>query len=331
MLAALLAGRVEVREPVETEVGLLADHDGLGGDARPADLDLHVEACVLVVPLRERCVVAGELRLRHPLQLQRHLRQLLLFRRGRGRRPPHRQPHDCQREDAQHPVLPLHPVPLLFDGSRPLGGRVAAILPFFVTRWKPRGRTGASWSSSARGRRPRRRARSRTRWRARLPAQARGKSKSCESFRMLTPSAFVGPPKYSPTIAPIIDEHRRHLQPGEHERQRIRDAHAAERGELAAAVGAHELDRRRMHGDEAAQRVDHRREEAEDGSDRHLRDRVQQPEPVVGDRREGDDRDRVGRDRDAASTRRRRCGTARGTAPRGCRGRPRSRSRRALP
>ena len=37
--------------------------------------------------------------------------------------------------------------------------------------------------------------------------------KSCVSFRMLTPSAFVGPPKYSPTIAPIIESTAATLSP----------------------------------------------------------------------------------------------------------------------
>src|SRR6266508_2876107 len=38
-----------------------------------------------------------------------------------------------------------------------------------------------------------------------MPAHARGKLKSWVSLRMLTPSAFVGPPKYSPTLAQIIE------------------------------------------------------------------------------------------------------------------------------
>ena len=42
-----------------------------------------------------------------------------------------------------------------------------------------------------------------------------------------------------------------------------------------------------------AQRVHEHREEAEHRRDHHLRERVQEPEPVVRDRGEGDDRDRV--------------------------------------
>ena len=44
---------------------------------------------------------------------------------------------------------------------------------------------------------------------------------------------------------------------------------------------------------QSAQRVDHHGEEAEHRGDRHLRERIQQPEPVVHDRREGDDRNRI--------------------------------------
>ena len=43
----------------------------------PPGLSVDVEALVLVVPLLERRVVAGELRLRHPLELQRDLVELL--------------------------------------------------------------------------------------------------------------------------------------------------------------------------------------------------------------------------------------------------------------
>src|SRR5436305_1462376 len=46
-----------------------------------------------------------------------------------------------------------------------------------------------------------------------IPAHARAKSKSCESLRMLTPRALVGPPKYSPTIAPIMERTAATLSP----------------------------------------------------------------------------------------------------------------------
>ncbi len=61
-------------------------------------------------------------------------------------------------------------------------------------------------------------------------------------------------------------------------------------------VRAHQLDRLRAHGCQPAERVDEHREEAEDGGDRDLRPRAEDPEPRVRDRREGDDRDRVGGD-----------------------------------
>ena len=66
----------------------IARDDRLGRDARAADLDRDVEPGLVVEALLERRVVARELRLRHPLELQGDLRRRLLLRA----RPPRRRP-----------------------------------------------------------------------------------------------------------------------------------------------------------------------------------------------------------------------------------------------
>ena len=86
-VAALVARCQQVVEPVDPELGLAAEHDLLGDDVRAAHLDRHVEALVLVVPLFLGGVVAGELRLGHPLELQRDLVRLAACARSRFRRP----------------------------------------------------------------------------------------------------------------------------------------------------------------------------------------------------------------------------------------------------
>src|SRR5829696_7908170 len=91
-------------------------------------------------------------------------------------------------------------------------------------------------------------------------------------------------------------EYGRHLQPGEDERKRVRDAHPPKDLPLAARVGTHQLDLLRPHRRQPTEGVDEHGEEAEHGGDHHLRELVERPEPVVRDRGEGDDRDRVGRD-----------------------------------
>ena len=82
--------------------------------------------------------------------------------------------------------------------------------------------------------------------------------------------------------------------------------------QLSTCIGAHQLDRRRVHRGEPAQRVDHDREEAEHCRYRHLRDWVQQSEPVVRDRCEGDDRHRVCSDRERHERCAEPCGSERG-------------------
>ena len=67
----LVARRQQVVQPVDAELRLSAEHDLLRDDVGPADADGHVEPFVLVVPLLLRGVVAGELGLRHPLELER--------------------------------------------------------------------------------------------------------------------------------------------------------------------------------------------------------------------------------------------------------------------
>src|SRR3954447_13301921 len=108
-----VAGCEEARQPVDPELGLAAGHDLLGRDARPADLDVDVESELLVEALRLGRVVAGELGLRDPFQLERDLRQLLRVRLPRRslRRTeagPEAERQAEQRNDGPDPVLPLH-------------------------------------------------------------------------------------------------------------------------------------------------------------------------------------------------------------------------------
>ena len=70
---AFLARRQRRRHPVDDDVGAAARQHLLGRDVRTARLDRHVEALLLVEALVLGDVIAGELRLRDPLELQRHL------------------------------------------------------------------------------------------------------------------------------------------------------------------------------------------------------------------------------------------------------------------
>ena len=70
---ALFAGGERAAHPVDDHVGAAAGDHLLGRDVGAARLDLDVEAFLLVEALVLGDVVAGELRLRDPFQLQRHL------------------------------------------------------------------------------------------------------------------------------------------------------------------------------------------------------------------------------------------------------------------
>src|SRR5256886_7314657 len=70
---ALLARGQEAREPVEPELSAAISHDPLRHDIEAAGTDRHVELLGTVEPLLLGGVVAGELRLGDPLELQRHL------------------------------------------------------------------------------------------------------------------------------------------------------------------------------------------------------------------------------------------------------------------
>ena len=69
---ALLAAGESGRHPVDDDVGATAGDHLLGSDVGAAGLDGDVEAGVLIETLVLGNVVAGELGLRHPLELQRH-------------------------------------------------------------------------------------------------------------------------------------------------------------------------------------------------------------------------------------------------------------------
>ena len=69
---ALFAGRERCGKPVDDDIGATAGDYRLGRDVGPARLDRYVEAGVGVKTLGLGDVVAGKLRLRDPLGLQRH-------------------------------------------------------------------------------------------------------------------------------------------------------------------------------------------------------------------------------------------------------------------
>ena len=81
---ALLARGERRRHPVDHHVGAAAGEHLLGRDVRAARLDRHVEPVVLVVALVLGDVIAGELRLGDPFELQRHLVGRVRRRRRRG-------------------------------------------------------------------------------------------------------------------------------------------------------------------------------------------------------------------------------------------------------
>ena len=70
---ALLARRKCGRHPVDDDIGATAGNHLLGGDVGTARLDRHFEAGILVVALGLRHVIAGELRLGDPFELERHV------------------------------------------------------------------------------------------------------------------------------------------------------------------------------------------------------------------------------------------------------------------
>ena len=133
---------------------------------------------------------------------------------------------------------------------------------------------------------------------SRIAAHVTSNRSALALWTMIRPRTSDAPPKYSPTIAPIRLSVVADLERREEERQRVRDPDLAQDRPLARGVRAHQLERRRLDLDEAAGDVDHDREEDEDRGHHHLRQRVLRPEPVVDQRREGDDRDRVGGDRE---------------------------------
>jgi hypothetical protein len=70
---ALVARRKRCRHPGDDDVRATAGDDLLGRDVRPAVLDIDVETLVTVKTLVLGDELAGELALRHPFELQRHL------------------------------------------------------------------------------------------------------------------------------------------------------------------------------------------------------------------------------------------------------------------
>ena len=83
---ALLARGERRRHPVDDDVGAAAGQHLLGRDVRAARLDRHVEPFVLVEALVLGDVIAGELRLGDPFELQRHLVGRMRGARGEDRR-----------------------------------------------------------------------------------------------------------------------------------------------------------------------------------------------------------------------------------------------------
>ena len=235
----------QARQPVDAELRPGREATTCSGvmSGRPS-LSVDVEARACVVALRLGRVVAGELRLRDPLQLQGDLRRASRLGAVRRRRRPTPR---ARRSAPRAPRRPstAHALLRLFTSLLRSGSRQSRLL--VTRRERPRrGRMPAASSAAPRARR-RRRTRCRARSRATIAAQARAKLKSCASFRIFTPSAFVGPPKYSPTIAPIIESTLATFSPVKMNGSEVGIRTRRKIASSPARVRAHQLDRRGSH------------------------------------------------------------------------------------
>ena len=115
---------------------------------------------------------------------------------------------------------------------------------------------------------------------------------------MTRPRTLRDPPKYSPTIAPMRLSVVATLRAVKKYGRAFGIGPCAGPSHFDRGVRAHQLERGRLDLGQAAGHVDHDREEDEDRHHHHLRQRVEHAEPVVHERREGDDRDRAGPDRE---------------------------------
>ena len=265
---------------------------------------------LLVVALRERRVVAGELRLRHPLELERDLRRL---RRAAARDAvPSRRPARDARAATSAPTT---------DPSSCTSPFVCLPWPSAILTASRRitspASTGASGATTRSASARRGRSAIPSSEASRIPAQASRSGRSGASELISTPSALNDAAEVLADDGADHREHARDLQRGEDERQRGRDPHAPPDLELAGGVGAHQLDLARARALQPAERVDDHREEAEDRGDRHLRGGESGSNHSFEDRREGDDRDGVRRDRDRHERRAERSGSGRRASPRG--------------
>src|SRR4029077_10769029 len=133
------ACRQQARQPVEADLGLAARDDLLRCDARTADLEVHVEAERLVVAECLCRVVAGELRLRDPLQLEGDLVELSRLRlRARTAEADPQADRDRRQHnrDARHMLTP-HPLPLSLASFMPPPSQRAAASAWRRARTAP--------------------------------------------------------------------------------------------------------------------------------------------------------------------------------------------------
>ena len=131
-----------------------------------------------------------------------------------------------------------------------------------------------------------------------MAAHDRSKLRNAEYVAMYWPRLARGAAKYSPTTAPIVASVAASRNAVKTYGSAVRHAQLPEHLRLRRGHRAKELQGRRIDIRQPADRVDHDREEAQGRRDHRLGQLLIQPEPVVEQRREGEDRDRAGRDRE---------------------------------
>ena len=130
-----------------------------------------------------------------------------------------------------------------------------------------------------------------------IAAHALANLKSAASWVINTPSVPRGPAEIFAHDCADQAEGAAHLERVEEIRQRIRHAHLQQNLQRRGRVAAHQLNLAGLDQDQTPRHINHHREEDDDRHDHDLAELVREAEPVVHDRREGDDGHGVGRNR----------------------------------